>query len=370
MAGSVVPADNTNSAPGQQPSGYFIQGTSTTADGKIVAGIVILDPTTGLPVPPGGGGGGGGAVTIADGADVTLGAKADAAITNPATSGTLMSIVRGVLTGINSVVTALAGTLTIKPSHIELAALSSTGTGTPLVASQDCLGYRSISLQLLGTFSGTVTFQQSNDNTNWVSLPLIVVNGVGASAPVASATAVGAWFGPIAMRYVRFTVTAYTSGTIQGVVEIDVTPFPVQAVLALSAQSGNYTAAVGIQKSINSAFGGINVIPSRDVSLGSVVTHLSKSGVGCIFAITCSNANAAVRYFHVFNQIAALAGGETPVFSFPMLAANASQLVIGENFFGTSGTQFGTGILWGVSTTAGTYTAATAADHMVGVQYI
>lgn len=42
------------------------------------AKVVLVDPTTGLPyVASGGGGGGGGAVTIADGANVTQGAKAD-----------------------------------------------------------------------------------------------------------------------------------------------------------------------------------------------------------------------------------------------------------------------------------------------------
>jgi len=44
-----------------------------------------------------GGGGGGGAVTIADGADVAEGAKADAQNTNPATSGSVISWLKGVI---------------------------------------------------------------------------------------------------------------------------------------------------------------------------------------------------------------------------------------------------------------------------------
>jgi hypothetical protein len=43
------------------------------------------------------GGGGGGAVTVADGADVTQGAKADAAITDSTVSGTLMAFTKGLV---------------------------------------------------------------------------------------------------------------------------------------------------------------------------------------------------------------------------------------------------------------------------------
>lgn len=48
----------------------------------------------------GGGGGGGGSlmVTIADGADVTQGAKADAAVTNPAASASEIALLKGLLT--------------------------------------------------------------------------------------------------------------------------------------------------------------------------------------------------------------------------------------------------------------------------------
>jgi len=44
-------------------------------------------------------------VRIEDGQDIALGATTDAAITNPATNGSLIAFVRGILTGINSLVT-------------------------------------------------------------------------------------------------------------------------------------------------------------------------------------------------------------------------------------------------------------------------
>jgi len=54
----------------------------------------------------GGGGGGGGAVTVADGADVTQGAKADAAATDSTSSWTVISLLKGLYA-------KLAGTLTV-----------------------------------------------------------------------------------------------------------------------------------------------------------------------------------------------------------------------------------------------------------------
>lgn len=52
-----------------------------------------------------------GSVTIADGADVALGSTTDAPITNPATNGTLIGFIRGILTGVNSTVTNTSDTV-------------------------------------------------------------------------------------------------------------------------------------------------------------------------------------------------------------------------------------------------------------------
>jgi hypothetical protein len=53
--------------------------------------------------------GGGGAVTVADGADVTLGAKADALNANPATSGSAIAFLKGVLAELITIQSDTAG---------------------------------------------------------------------------------------------------------------------------------------------------------------------------------------------------------------------------------------------------------------------
>lgn len=113
--------------------------------------------------------------------------------------------------------------------------------------------------------------------------------------------------------------------------------------------------------------------PSLDVSFGTLVTHITKASAGNVFSIAASNANAALRFFQIFNRSTALAGGETPIYSIPLPAGSAtapSVLVFDNTFFTEAGHNFATGITWGFSTTVATYTAATAADHTAHVHFI
>jgi hypothetical protein len=74
-------------------------------------------------------------------------------------------------------------------------------------------GQGSIGIQVLGTFVGTLQFQQSIDpaDASYVSLAMVPNTG---GATVTSATAPGFWTGPIAgARYIRVKFSAYTSGT-------------------------------------------------------------------------------------------------------------------------------------------------------------
>lgn len=65
---------------------------------------LYVETGTGTPVgiAGGSGSGGGGAVTIADGADVTQGALADAAVTNPASSASVVAALKGTLTDLGA----------------------------------------------------------------------------------------------------------------------------------------------------------------------------------------------------------------------------------------------------------------------------
>ena len=75
--------------------------------------------------------------------------------------------------------------------------------------SVDTTGYNSISIQLLGVFSGTITFQSSNNNVDWsLCLGWFTAGNVISS----TATIPSIWVFPTYARYFRGIFTAYTSG--------------------------------------------------------------------------------------------------------------------------------------------------------------
>lgn len=111
---------------------------------------------------------------------------------------------------------AYGGVSRLIPASVLLTSITGSPTGAGVVGSAD-VGARSLILQLTGTWVGTVTVEQSNDNTNWVSTILFDVAGsiMGGSGGVFTGiTLNGMFVGNIYGRYVRVNVTSYTSGTI------------------------------------------------------------------------------------------------------------------------------------------------------------
>lgn len=127
-----------------------------------------------------GGGGGGGAVTVADGADVTLGAKADARSTATDTTPiTAMSVWKQISASAQAIATAIAAALTTKPASLTLVSLdlkTVTTGGTAVTALS--AGHRSaggwiknpesatvnLGINEIGTASGTT----SNGDTTFI----------------------------------------------------------------------------------------------------------------------------------------------------------------------------------------------------------
>ena len=103
---------------------------------------------------------------------------------------------------------------------------------------------------------------------------------------------------------------------------------------------------------------------------GSTVSALVKATEGRVFAAVAFSANASARYLMLFNGPLAPVAGQLPFVQVLIGAAANSQQALGPEVFGTDGLRFPLGIAWGVSTTRGSYTAATAADHDLTLVYI
>lgn len=86
-------------------------------------------------------------------------------------------------------------------------------------------GAGAVSVQLAGTFTATVTFEVSNDGTNWVEVELTTPAG---AAPATTATTAGIYCGPVAGHFkFRARCSAYTSGSIVATVSTSPAGFAV-----------------------------------------------------------------------------------------------------------------------------------------------
>jgi hypothetical protein len=132
-------------------------------------------------------------------------------------------------------------------------------------AAVDGLNYQSVSVQISGTWAGTITFQVSNDGTNWVSRNMVS----SLSVLAATTTSNNIFSSDIAARYFRAIFTAYTSGT--ATVTIDFGGASVSNNPATQAVSGNLGATPrgvteSVETSTNLAAGATYTGASRDTS--------------------------------------------------------------------------------------------------------
>lgn len=98
-----------------------------------------------------------------------------------------------------------------------------------------------------------------------------------------------------------------------------------------------------------------------------------KASAGYLKSIQVSNINAAIRYLQIHNKATAPASTEVPVLSFPIPAGTATvpaTISFGREDWGDGGYYCSIGVAIGISTAAGTFTAATTTDHVVAGNYV
>jgi hypothetical protein len=102
------------------------------------------------------------------------------------------------------------------PLPVSVSTSSVTQVDNDVIDAVDVGEYKWVSLQLAGTFVATVTFQGSNDNGTFYDV--IVQNPGLLSEPyVTNMTGTGLVKIPVLYKYLRARVTAYTSGTVEGI---------------------------------------------------------------------------------------------------------------------------------------------------------
>ena len=110
----------------------------------------------------------------------------------------------------------------VAPTYKEVGSLSAGSLNADLVTSTDVSGYSTFVLQVAGTWVGTLTLQGSNDNANFVSVYGVWISN---TQPVLTMTSNGIMTGSCNFRYFRVRMTAYTSGSATGTLELKSMPF-------------------------------------------------------------------------------------------------------------------------------------------------
>lgn len=140
-----------------------------------------------------------------------------------------------------------------------------------------------------------------------------------------------------------------------------------EATLLSGEDQTNNLIGIGYKPVVSSTYSALGASVASDVDVAV------KATAGNMLYIRATNANAAVRYLQLHNKATAPVNPDVPARFWLIPAGTATQpaiIELGRETFGQGGFNLGTGLALGISTTAATFTGATAADHTLDWEYV
>lgn len=231
-----------------------------------------------------------------------------------------------------------------RPDVIETSPV--TAVNTDVIASLDVSDYKWISLQIAGTFVGTIAFEGSNDNGTFYQT--VVQNPAALLDPyITTLTGPGLIKIPILFKYLRVRVTEYVSGTVTGTAlgykvtndsgQISSTGI-VDGTLAVTNFPSSYavTGTVGLGAGTE-AIGSVKFLPANEaspiylkvISDVGVNSTLVKSGASNLSILHIVNGAATQRFFKLYNQATApTVGTDVPMITITLAPNSASNFTL------------------------------------------
>lgn len=250
----------------------------------------------------------------------------------------------------------------------EYASLTVTANNTDWLGPIDVSGYKWFSLQLSGTFTATTLVQGSNDGTNYVNYQFFN-QSTNPGTNVTSANVVGIFFGVVHTKWMKLRTSSYTSGTMQGNLQLYTTPPPVytQNVNAQAAQSGTWTMQPGNTANTTpwliTPRGGTTGGHSLTRILSAATTNATsiKASAGQVYGWYLFNTSASTKFLKLYNKASApTVGTDTPLMTIPIPSGS------GANVEFTIGIPFATGIALAITgSIADSDTTAVALNDVV-----
>lgn len=244
-------------------------------------------------------------------------------------------------------------------------------TTTAGTAAIDVSGYRSASVQVASTgTAGTFIFEQSNDNVNWVALPVFnaaLVTGVPITAAITATASSIIYSFPIRARYLRLRIAStITGGSIRAFTRLSSDSWTASAQLVASNTAANLNATVSGTVTANE---GTPVNPTASILNSAATTNgtVVKAAAGTIYGFTVNNNGAGVAYFKLHNSTTITVGTTAVSGWFKVPAGDSINIT-----YGSKGLRHGTGICYSITGAVGdTDTTAVAAGQVkVNLSYI
>jgi len=190
-------------------------------------------------------------------------------------------------------------TVPVKGGFTEQASLTAGSLNADLVASTDVSAYKWVSIHVIGTYSGTLTFQASNDNSNWINILLYRIDSANSLNASATTTLTNVIFaGQVQYRYLRIRMTSYTSGTAQGTLELytQATSFNLNTLTAV--QGGTWTVQPGNTPNTTAWLAMPSGATSAIIAAGAAGPTVIKGSAGIFYGalITSVGAGAPLGY--------------------------------------------------------------------------
>jgi len=234
-------------------------------------------------------------------------------------------------------------------------------SGSAATTSTDVSNFSWVSVQVSAIGSSpTITFQGSNDNTNFVSVTLISVATTSGAATLTTA-ATGIYHGSINYRYFRLNISA--TGTTSGTIEFFSAPGALQSMSVTgsttASQTGTWTVQPGNTANTTpwlttlspATTGGWTASSQTNLTtVAAVVSSAAAKFGGYMFL----NLNATPAYIQVFNVAtsgAVTLGTTTPTFVIPLPANSTAANGAGANLELTVGIPMSAGIQVAATTT-------------------
>jgi hypothetical protein len=197
-----------------------------------------------------------------------------------------------------------------------------------LIASLDVAEYKFISLQLIGTWEATVTFQGSNDGGTFYNI--VTSNPSGGQAVGESSTTVNRLVKvPTVYKFVRVRVTAYTSGIVEAVAyghRDENSSGLISAIgpVTLNPETTKKIGNVGIESQGTPSYHKIISVSGVTLSATSVSASPSKMTI-----LHLVNGVATLRFFKLYNKASApIVGTDVPFITVALSPNSASSFTL------------------------------------------